>query len=249
MTVDASWYQTFFNNLIVESWRHAVSYFPTPNEAKFLKECFSATPGGRILDVPCGTGRLTVALAEMGFALTGFDLTADLLDDARRAAAERQLSATFVQGDMTQLSFQDEFDGAFCFGNSFAYFDDERNAAFLRGVRTALKPGGTFVLQTNFAAEGIFTHAIRGRWYPMGDLYCLHDTVYDPATAILTSTYILIRGTQIEKKQAHYRIYTYREILSLLRDAGLTPVETFGTLERGPFVLGSDSLYVVSRRA
>ena len=40
---------------------------------------------------------------------------------------------------------QQRFDGAFCVGNSFGYLDDEGNAAFLRAVRAALKPGGRFI--------------------------------------------------------------------------------------------------------
>ena len=149
---------------------------------------------------------------------------------------------------MRRLERKAEFDVAFCFGNSFAYFDDAGNAAFLRGVRRALRPGGTFVLETGLAAECIFPNALRGRWYQFGDLYFLHDTSYDPPSGQLTSSYTLIRGGQIETKQAVYRIYTYRELTALFREAGLVPVEAFSTLDRQPFGLGSPALYLVATR-
>lgn len=247
-SVSPAWWQNFFSGLIVEGQRHIATMMPTAAEADFLQKALEPAAGARVLDVPCGEGRLSLALAERGCRVTGLDLCEELLADARRHAAERDLSASFVHGDMSRLTFREEFDHAFCFGNSFSYFDDEGNAAFLRGVREALRPGGTFLLQTNFAAEAVFSVLQRGRWYPFGDLYFLHDTQYDPPTGQLTSTYIIIRGAQIERKQAVYRIYTYREIMSLLRAAGLEPVASYGSLNREPFALGSGGLYVLARR-
>ncbi len=244
-----AWWQTFFSGLFLDAQRQIGAMMPTEAEADFLQQVLTPAPGARFLDVPCGTGRLALALAARGFAVTGVDMAEGLLQDARRGAAERGLAATFDQGDMQRLAFRDAFDHAFCFGNSFAYFDDEGNAAFLRGVCQALKPGGSFVLETGMSAEGIFANALRGRWYQFGDLYFLHDTSYDPAAGLLTSSYTLIRDGQIESKQAVYRVYTCRELLALFRAAGLEPLATYGSLTREPFALGARVLYVVARRA
>lgn len=95
---------------------------------------------------------------------------------------------------MRDLPWSGEFDHAFCWGNSFAYLGDEGDAAFLRAVANALKPGGTFALETHFCAEGLFVHRLEKKWFEFGDLLFLHNTEYDPATSRLTSTYRLMQG-------------------------------------------------------
>ena len=59
---------------------------------------------------------------------------------------------------MRDLPWRARFDGAFCLGNSFGYLDDEGNAAFLRAVAAALKPGARFVLETPMVLENLLGH-------------------------------------------------------------------------------------------
>src|SRR5262245_45491553 len=192
MTATPDWTQTFFSGFIVEAQRR----FPqqTAAEADFLQQALALKPGDRVLDVPCGTGRLANELAGRGFAATGVDGCAELLEDARREASERGLKSEFERRDMRDLPWTGHFDAAFCFGNSFSYFDDEQNLRFLKAVRGALKPGGRFALETHFVAETVFSQLYSKRWFPFGDLIFLHDTSYDPPSGTLTSTYRIIRG-------------------------------------------------------
>jgi SAM-dependent methyltransferase len=171
-----------------------------------------------------------------------------LLDDARQAAGERGLTCRFERRDMRDLPWPGSFDHAFCFGNSFAYFDDAGNAAFLRAVRDALKPGGTFVLETRLVGESVFTQIQPRRWYEFGDLFFLHQTRYDPPTGCLTSGYTLIKDGRVERKEAVYRIYTFRELQRLFREAGFAVRDNFGSLQGEPFQLGSPGLWVVAVR-
>ena len=246
MTAPAEWYKTLFSGLFVEAQRR----FPTqtPAEADFLVQALDPPAGGRILDVPCGTGRLTLALAERGYIVTGVDLTAAVLDDGRLAAEGRDLPVRFEQRDMRDLPWPGEFDGAFCFGNSFSYLGEAGDRDFLRAVLAALKPGGRFVLETRFCAEGFFQQRLQRAWFSLDDLLFLVDTSYDPATACCTSSYTLIRGDRTERQQAVYRIYTYRELLQLFAEVGFTSVQTFGSLGRDPFGLGSAGLWLSGMR-
>ena len=56
---------------------------------------------------------------------------------------------------MRDLPWTAEFDGAFCFGNSFGYLDDEANADFLKAVSQTLKPGCRFIVDAPAVAECI----------------------------------------------------------------------------------------------
>jgi SAM-dependent methyltransferase len=243
------WYTNFFNGLIVEMWRQAVPDSQTQAEAEFLVKELAQPSGAKIADVPCGHGRLSLALAELGLAVTGVDFSHDALKLAADAAGGKNLPIHFERFDMRELPWRETFDAAFCFGNSFAYFDDAGNRAFLMAIHQILKPGGRFVLETNFAAEGVFTQLQPRRWFPFGDSYFLHDTRYDPATAQITSTYILIReGHVVERKEAIYRVYTFRQIMEMLAETGFSVGATYGSLKREPFQLGSGGLYVSAQR-
>jgi SAM-dependent methyltransferase len=249
MTQATDWTQTFFTGFMVETLPLMMaSKEQTQQEADFLAGVFDR-PAARVLDVPCGNGRLTLALAERGLDVTGVDLTPPFLEDARRGAAERGLRAAFEQCDMRALPWTAAFDCAFCFGNSFAYFDDAGNQAFLQAVQRALKPGGTFVVETHLVAEAVLSLPLKPFWTQLGDLYFLHQTRYDPAAATLTSTYTLIRGGTVEIKQAVYRIYTYREIVKMVREAGFAGVVAYGSLKREAFQLGSTALRLVATKA
>ncbi|WP_157981999.1 class I SAM-dependent methyltransferase [Oceanicella sp. SM1341] len=103
-------------------------------------EAFAARPGERVLDLGCGAGRSSLALARAGAEVTGVDISPDLLAVAGAAAArEPGLSLRFVEADAAVARFEQVFDGLFSrFGAMF--FDDPEAAwAALHG---GMAPGG-----------------------------------------------------------------------------------------------------------
>jgi SAM-dependent methyltransferase len=240
------WYRTFFTGLAAEAARHLP--YQTDADLDFLLQALAPPPGAHILDVPCGTGRLSVPLAERGFRVTGVDISAELLGDAEQAARKRNVPARFERRDMRDLHWPGEFDAAFCFGNSFAYLGEEGDRAFLRAVAGCLKPGGRFALQTGVVAESVFITRQQRSWYPLGELLFLIDTDYDPAASKLTSTYTIILAGKKETKRAVYQVYTYRQVIRMLEEVGFGNIASFGSLTREPFRLGSPGLWLVATR-
>lgn len=99
-------------------------------------------PGDRVLDLCCGQGSLTAAIAERGAEATGLDFSPEMVARARRAAP----AAKIVEGDATVLPFGDAgFDAVICnFG--MMHIADQPKA--LSEIRRVLKPGGRFALAT-----------------------------------------------------------------------------------------------------
>ena len=243
------WWQTLFaGDLFQESLRRWMPPEQTRAEADFLEQTLKPAKGARIADVPCGAGRLSLELARRGYTLTGVDLCTGLLEDACRSAKVEGLSASFEERDMRDLPWPGAFDHAFCFGNSFAYFDDAGNRDFLKAVHSILKPGGMFILETGLAAECVLAQQFQRRWYALDDMYCLHQTRYEPETGRLISTYKLIQNGRMESAQAVYQTYTFRELVRMFQEAGFEVVDSFGSLTRESFQLGSPSLWLVARR-
>lgn len=100
----------------------------------------------KILDLACGHGRHANRLAELGHSVTGVDITSGFLEIAKKDAQERGVSVEYVQGDMREISFKEEFDRVLLLFTAFGYFEDEENFKVLENVAQALKPGDYSVL-------------------------------------------------------------------------------------------------------
>ena len=218
MDVQTNWWENFFEGVAVTMWLQALPAGHTQAEADRLARLLAAPAGGEILDVPCGAGRLALALAERGYRLTGVDRSSEFLGHARSRGAVRQV--TWEQRDMRNLPWPERFDGAFCMGNSFGYLDDEGNAAFLRSVRNALKPGGRFVLETPMVLENLLNHLQPRPWWKAGDVYLLVENQYDAASARLNIEYTFVSNGRVEVRRGSHRAYSYRELVDLLTVSG-----------------------------
>ena len=109
-----------------------------PELAGPVLEWLAAQPGEHILDLGCGDGVLTAALAAAGAEVVGCDLSEDLLSAARA----KGLDVRHMDGEA--LRFESEFDAVF---SNAALHWMTRPEAVIAGVWRALKPGGRFVAE------------------------------------------------------------------------------------------------------
>ena len=106
-------------------------------------------PNSRILDIACGTGTYTMALARIGHTVWGLDLDGEMIAAAQRKAAGYDVS--FITGNMLDIDvvFSNQvFDLIFCIGNSLVHLGDRESVAKL--VEKAfglLGRNGIFIVQ------------------------------------------------------------------------------------------------------
>ena len=242
------WWKTFFSGLIVDFWRAAMPEEVTRDEAEFLAKQLCLSDGSRALDVPCGAGRLAIELAARGCRVTGVDISPEFLDAARDAARDRALEIEWRRSEMRDLPWSSEFDAAYCAGSSFGFLGEEGDAAFLEAVSRTLRPGGRFFADFK-ASESLLPNFRESHEMRIGDIEFRARNRYDPATGTMESFYTITRGDLVENKRALHRIYTCREILRMLADAGFGDFETYGSIRGEPFRLGSPTLLVVASKS
>jgi trans-aconitate methyltransferase len=97
-------------------------------------------PGERILDVGCGTGHLTQALAERGAEVVGFDSSPEMIGQARQNFP----GLRFVLGDAAEMSFSSEFDAVF---SNAALHWMKKAQPVAKGMAEALKAGGRMAVE------------------------------------------------------------------------------------------------------
>jgi SAM-dependent methyltransferase len=107
----------------------------------------SGTFGPRALDVGCGRGALSIYLAEKGHQVLGIDGAAEAIASAREAAAEKDIDAVFVIGDVIDVMGQihDSFDAVVDVGFFHALADDAR-VRFETQLARVLAPGGVYAM-------------------------------------------------------------------------------------------------------
>lgn len=220
MNVESDWWETFFEGQAVDLWLQAVSQEDTEREADALVRTLNAPAGARLLDVPCGGGRLSIELAKRGYEVTGVDWSPEFLDHARTRATAG--AVRWERRDMRDLPWNSEFDGVFCVGNSFGYLDDEGNAAFLRAVAAALRPGGRFVLDTPMVLENLLQHIQDRAWWKVGDILLLVANEYDAGKERLQTEYTFLSNGQSVVRRGSHRAYAYRELVELIESAGFS---------------------------
>ncbi len=242
------WWKDFFSGLVLDMWRQATSEEQTRLEADFIQRALQLTTPATVLDVPCGNGRLSMELASQGYVLTGVDFSPGFLKEARSSADKRQLKIAWEQREMRDLVWREEFDGAFCFGNSFGYLDDDGNAEFLKVVSRVLKPGARFVLDASSVAENVLPKIQAHSEVQIGDILFKEDNRYDHVQGRLDTEYTFVRDGKEEKRFGSHRIYTYREVCRLLDNAGFVNLEAYGSVSQEPFKFRSETLLFVATK-
>jgi len=224
----------------------------TQREMVFLEQCGLLQPGRRILDVACGGGRHSLAMARRGAMVTGIDLGPAAIATARRRAKKAGLQVEFVQGDIRCLEYVAAFDAVtFIFG-CFTEMPRHDATEVLRRLSRSLRPGGLFVLDVYaprfFAAldgeqEWWVGHDfIAGRfpqlvlteyfYYAREKTYARRDFICDARTGAIHT--FGVSG----------QAYTLPELRRMLAAAGLSPILVCGGW-RGEAVTPDSQLFIL----
>jgi SAM-dependent methyltransferase len=244
-----NWWENFFHGVALDFWRAAIPAELTHAEADFLTKQLQLTNSAKVLDVPCGNGRLSIELAQRGFALTGVDIAKEFIDEAKGSSLQAGVNVDWRNQDMRALPWAGEFDGAFCFGNSFGYLDDEANADFLKAVYQTLKPGARFILDAPAIAECMLPTFQPSRSLEIAGIKVDIEHRYDHEQGRMFNDFTFTRDGVVDKRPSSQRTYTYRELIELLRAASLEPVAAYGSLTEEPFKLGAHRLLLVSQKS
>ena len=101
---------------------------------------------GRVLDAGCGTGEHKLMAAGLGLDAAGIDLSAAALRIAEQKARQQGLTARFLRPDALQLAGLGETFTTVLDCGLFHLFSDDNQAAYTRGLRSALIPGGRYFM-------------------------------------------------------------------------------------------------------
>lgn len=249
-TVSPTWYQDFFTELPNEFWRRAMPPESAGAEIDFAEQQLGLTPGARVLDVPCGSGRHSLMLAARGYRTTGIDISTEAVGHATAQAQLAGLDVDLRVGDLRELPADSAYDAAVCLGNSFGYLDLAGTASFAKALAGALKPGGGLLIDSSTAAETLLPSYQDGsNTMSVGDITMAATREYDIARSRLFSHYRFSRGHESMDVTAVHHVYTCAQLAALLEDAGFTELRFFGGLDGSQYKVGGGRLLLTACRS
>jgi SAM-dependent methyltransferase len=224
----------------------------TRHEIAFLAHCGVLQPERTILDLACGGGRHSLAMARRGARVTGVDIGPAAIATAERRAKRAGLAVEFVLQDIRCLDYHNAFEAATCIFGCLTEMPRQDVAEVLQRIRRSLRPGGTFVFDVYtprfFAAlDGeqewwIGKDFIAGRflqlvlteyfYYPRDKTYARRDFICHAETGAIHT--FGVSG----------QAYTLADLHTLLRTAGFTLTAAYSSWQRDEIAPDSP-LYVV----
>ncbi len=222
----------------------------TDQQARFALAALALQPGHRLLDVCCGPGRHSLALARLGgLRVTGVDREPELLAEARRRARPSDGSVRFVQGDARRLPPLGPFDAAICMFASWGYAGDPQvDGQVLAAVARQLRPGARFLLDLPHL-EWLRAHPRGAHLSVAGGMAVREERRFDPQRQLLRTLWqVRAASGPSWGVDAEYRVYGVAEMEVLLARAGLVLHAAYGDFEGAPLTAMSPRCLLVSRR-
>ena len=234
------WWEELFNDDFLRTMEKLTDA-QIDTEVNFIEESLSVTRDAMILDLACGPGRHAIALASRGYQVVGLDLSLSMLAKASEDAMERERPINFVHGDMRDLTFEETFDGIYCWNTSFGFFDEEKNAQVIARVHRALKKGGQFLLDV-VNRDYLLARSPSLVWFEGEGCICMDEMHIDWITSRMkVKRTMMIEDGRTREIEYSVRLYTLHELGRILHEHGFRVAEVSGQAATPGVFFGADS--------
>lgn len=226
------------------------------DDLQFYKRWLPKNKKAKILELCCGTGRLTLPIAKDGYNICGVDYTPSMLEQAKAKAAEAGLDINFIEANIRTLDLQEKFDLIFIPFNSIHHlYQNEDLFKALDCVKNHLKERGLFLLDCfNPNIQYIVENE-------KGQTVIAEYKTNDGRNVLIKQTMRYESATQINRIEWHYfingkfhsiqnldmRLFFPQELDSYLERTGFNIIHKLGCFKEEPFRNESEKqIYILS---
>jgi SAM-dependent methyltransferase len=207
-------------------------------------------PAGKsALDLCCGPGRCSIALAKRGFRVTAVDRTTYLLNKARAKARAAHVKIEWVQQDMRDFVRPGSFALVLSMFTSFGYFDDrQEDMTVLENIFASLQPGGACLIEV-LGKERLakILQPTVSTVLPDGAVVVERHEIFDDWTRV-RNEWILLRNGRAKSFKFHHTIYSGQELRDRMEHAGFVTVNLHGSLDGDEYGPNAERLIVIGRK-
>jgi SAM-dependent methyltransferase len=204
---------------------------------------------GAVLDLCCGPGRHSLALARRGIQVTAVDRSEFLLSKAVAEATNLDLEIEFVLDDMRQFVRSNHFSLVLNMFTSFGYFDDkEDDLKVLRNAYQSLEAGGSMLIDI-FGKEPLAMKYLATNSTQLADgvLLIERNEICEDWTRS-RNEWVLVKGATARRFNFQTRLYSGQEMKDMLRRAGFEELAVFGDLDGNEYGVNANRLIAIGRK-
>ena len=144
--VKKDWWKKTFNDMYFISYDEDFSNKDTKEQVNFVIQHANIKKTDKILDLGCGIGRHAIALAKLGYNVSGLDFSKDLIKIARDNAKKAGVKVNFFTGDMRNIKIIKKFDVVICLFTTFGYFSKNENIKVLKQISKIIPNDGRVII-------------------------------------------------------------------------------------------------------
>ena len=203
--------------------------------------------GSPILELGCGSGRVTLILAQKGYQITGLDMSQPLLDIGKQKMKEKEgegVNINFVQGDMSKFDLKKKFKLIIITGFAFMHLlSNEELYSHFHCIREHLQPGGVYIIETfNPGLKQLLNDPNEKRPYAEYQdpktgkhVVMLQSNEYNVKSQVNTIKFELNMEGEISYQESQMRMIFPQELNMLLDFQGFEIIKKFGSWKRESF--------------
>jgi SAM-dependent methyltransferase len=225
-----------------------------------LKE-FGVHTGARILDLPCGIGRISINLAKAGYNVVGVDISSLYLDFARKWAELDQVEhrTRFYEIDMRDAARrlkrkgQEKFDVILNYGTAVGYRGEEEDARMIRGLPDIASPHALLVIEI-VNRDYLVKHFEQESRSRLEGIEWREFRRLNLEKSFMENIWSFYRKSRqsrrlILKVPVSHRVYSLHELKQLISNAGWKYVGSYGNLRNlSPVTTDSSRMIVIGRK-
>ena len=234
-----SWFDSPYYKLL---YRHRDEHEAAAFIKKLLDE-IKPEPSAKILDLPCGNGRHSIVMAELGYDVRGIDLSERNICEAMLCDLP---NIHFQEHDMREPLYTNHFDVVMNLFTSFGYFDtEEENIKSMRAIAQSMKPNGTLVID-------FFNGDCLKLNLKQTDKVLVDEVEFSIERKITDNKiHKSIRITDGEKEfdfEERVQLLLLSDFEKYYSPFGLETVKVFGDYELNPFTKSSERLIIIAKK-
>lgn len=242
-----SWYEGWFDSDAYDLVYDHRDEDEAAQLVDLIEREITPAPDAHILDVGCGRGRHARIFARRGYDVTGIDLSAEAISEARVQADAANVDVTFKRGDMRDPHCTACMDGVVNLFTTFGYFEtDAENQRALAAMTQALRPGGWFLQDFLNAPQvadtlvPVTTRTVEG--------VSIEERRWIEDERINKEITLSKNGTSTTYTES-VRLYTLDDLRGFYDAVGLDLVATFGDYNGAPHTPDSPRLLLYAEKA
>ncbi len=236
-------YDLFMDNVPYEEWSEYV--------IALLKE--EKTEDGLVLDLGCGTGKMTRLLAAAGYDMIGIDNSEDMLEIARECQYEKEDGILYLLQDMREFELYGTVRAVISICDSMNYILEEEDLLqVFKLVNNYLDPKGIFIFDMNtrykyaeMLGETTITESREEGSFIWENYFDEEEDInqYD------LTLFIREEGDLYRKyEETHFqRVYDLETVKQLLAEAGMEFVAAYDAFTKEPVKADSERIYIIAR--